>query len=450
MSFLVVTSHIHRTIYTFNLFPSDDENDVEEQSVGIIATRFYILFLFIGVIILGFYTSLAKRTQTSTVISPSLSEFNKLQSLHSSTLICSCSRFSMSYRRIIAISPQYHQICSSEFLEKTWLSYFELKEVKPNTTLFTGVDFRISGQSFFTLMRDLCKFSKVTVDNAIRSFQSDRLVTVNALSHTQFNDEIKTRFKQFEQQTIASFVNLLELIRSSIQTNRLVSSLLNDVGLSSSFNKLTSKWSPILHYRDVENSSCSCAYSSQCTRPQGFYLQSDDRDINPRIIIPGLVIGCYTIDSLLFSTLECLYEQKCVKLLLDMYYFDAVGLLKPLNTRTTRIQSLHKDNSRFSPNTTVESILAQLFIEHWNTSENFTAYYRQCAPKQCTYSIIRRFDTAYMIAMMLGFYSGLSAILEIILPSLVRSIRRRWKRQQHNTDSLEITGKKISWHQRCL
>lgn len=36
--------------------------------------------------------------------------------------------------------------------------------------------------------------------------------------------------------------------------------------------------------------------------------------------------------------------------------------------------------------------------------------------------MIRCFDTAYVIAIMLGFYSELSAILEIVLPSTVRLI----------------------------
>ncbi|CAF1092079.1 unnamed protein product [Adineta steineri] len=430
-----VTSHVHRTIYTFNLFCSDDENDFEEQYVGIISTRFYILFLLIGFIILSFYTSLMKRTQTYTIDYPTLIEFNQLQSLYSSTLICSCSRFSMSYNRIMSISPRYHQICSSEFLEKTWLSYFDLKEINSSTTLFTGVDFRISGQSFFSLLRDLCKLSKETVNNAIRLFRSRRLVTLNTFSEIQFHDETKIRLKLFQQQTIASFVNLIQLIRSSIQTNRLITDLLNDAGFSPNFNNKTSKWSPIFYYRNIDNSSCSCAYSSQCIRSQGFYLQSDDRDSNPKIIIPGLVLGCYTIDSLLFSNLQCLYQQKCIQLLIDMYYFDAVGLFHPLNNRTAHIQSLEKNKTRFTPNTTIESIVSQLFVEDWRTSKNFSAYYRRCAPKQCTYNIIRRFHMTYMITIMLGFYSGLSVILEIILPHLVRFIRQQWKKRQHNIDS---------------
>jgi hypothetical protein len=48
----------------------------------------------------------------------------------------------------------------------------------------------------------------------------------------------------------------------------------------------------------------------------------------------------------------------------------------------------------------------------------------------------------YMIAMMLGFYGGLSVILEIILPPIVKSIRQRW----HKRDPINSTmaGEKLS------
>jgi hypothetical protein len=126
-----------------------------------------------------------------------------------------------------------------------------------------------------------------------------------------------------------------------------------------------------------------------------------------------------------------------------MYDFDVKGLLQPLDIRITHIQPLRKENSRFSPNTTVESIVSQQFIEDWGTSTNFTAYYERCSPKQCTYSIARRFNRTYMLAMMLGFYSGLSVILETTLPHFIRFIRRRWIKQQPNTGNTQIIGNHV-------
>ncbi len=441
MVYLVVTSCVHRTIYTFNLFPPDDPNDIEEQRVGIIATRLYILFLLTGLIIFGFYVSLTERTETKTIHSPSLIQFRQLKSDHASTLACPCTRLSMSYGRVMKISPRYHPICSSEFVTKTWLSYFDFVEVNSTPQVyFFGADFRMSGQSFFTIIRDLCQVAKDSVDNAIRSFLSRRLVTVNILPYPKFDSITKTRVKRFEQETISGFINLPILLRSSFHTNHLVTNLLTSARFTSIYDYEKSKWVPGFQPQNIYNNSCSCAHSSQCVRPQGFYPRFDGNNLDLKVAIPGLVLGCYTIDSLLLSTLECLYQKECLKILTDMYDFDAVGMIRPLNNSIVLIQPLSKENSRFPPNTTFESILSQLFIENWGATRNFTAYYEKCAPKHCTFKITRRFNRSYMIAMLLGFYSGLGFVLEAILPCFVRFIRRRWTKQKRNTDNRQITG----------
>ena len=442
--FLVVTSYISYRIKTFNLFPSDNKEDIEEEKVGIISTRLYLLFILIGLIILGIYTSLVERTYTYTSPFPSIIEYKRLRSIHSSTLVCSCSRFSMSYGRIMSISPRYHPICSSEFIEKSWFSYFDLTETNLNTTFFMGRDFRISGLAFFNIMRYLCQTANETIENGIRSFYSRRLVTVNVLPTKQFNDQTKIRLKQFEQETKASFVNLPELLRSSFHINHLVTNLLTSAAFSMTFDNQTFKWTPIFYPQDIHNSSCSCAFSSQCVRPQGFYLQNDGTSLYPKIIIPGLVLGCYTIDSILLSNLQCLFDKQCLKLLLNMHQFDAIGTLKPLDNRTLQIKPLRKENTRFPPNTTISSIVSQIFVEDWGTNKNFTAYYERCAPKECTYTVPRRFDWTNLITIMLGFYSGLSVILDIILPDSVRFIRRKWKKRQPNTNNQTTTGNNIS------
>ena len=433
----VIVPHLHRTIYNFSIFSSDDP---EEERAGILATRLYLIFLLIGLLILGFYTSLALRTQMRTIDDPPLDTFEELHFLHASTLICPCTNFSMSHARIMSIAPRYHQICSSQFLEDYWLSYFGRVEKEKDTVAFLALDFRILGQSFFDLTRIFCQTSKQTVHDALRVFRSDRLVTANAFSRSQFNLETCARLEQFKRQTIAAFLNLIELVRSTIQANGLVTELWSSAGPISRFDEKTSTWSLRFRARQFFNNSCSCALSNQCTRPLGFYCEADTIYSEPNITVRGLVIGCYAIDSFLLSTLECLFDRECIRLIIDSYEFDVVGLLRPLDIRALNIAPLENSTSRFPPQTSMERIVSQLFIEDWSTSNNFTAYYTRCAPKKCTYTIRQRFDRAYMVTVMLGFYGGISALLEIILPPLVKLARSRWvkrrSRQQKTTNSL--------------
>ncbi|CAF1006039.1 unnamed protein product [Rotaria sordida] len=442
-----VTAYVHRTIHNFNLFTSDNKDNPEDERIGIIATRLYIFLILIGLIILGFYTLLLKRNQTRTVKLPSLSTFETLYSMHSSTLNCPCSRFSMSYARIMSLSPHYHSICSSEYLEDYWLSYFGRVEIDLDTIEFISTDFRISGQSFFDLIRILCETANEVVESALRVFRSNRLVTISALSRSQFHIETMIRLKQFEQQTIASFLDLIELIRSSIQTNQLAEEMWTNIGPLSVYNNETSKWSFRFRPRNFYTNSCSCAISNECIRPVGFYFQIDTIHSTPNITVPGLVLSCYAIDSLLLSTLECFYDEKCIKILIDNYDFDVVGLVRPLDNRAVQIKPLRHKTSRFYPNTTINEIFSQLFIENWINSSNFTSYYTRCAPSQCTYTVRKRFDIAYMLAIMLGFYGGLSAILEIILPPLVKIGSQQWSKRKnpiHLDNSNEVTTDTIT------
>jgi hypothetical protein len=344
----------------------------------------------------------------------------------------------MSYDRIISITPRYHQICSSEFLQDYWLSYFNRIELKENLINLIKHDFRINGQSFFEMIHIFCQAANDTVQNSFRLFQLTRLFTINTLSRSQFHLEMNSYLKHFEQQTIHSFINFIKLIRSSIHTNHLV----NEGWTSTKSDNQTSKWSLHFQPQDFYTNSCSCILSKTCTRPLGFYLQSDNIYSQPNVTIPGLVLGCYPVDSFLSSTLECLFKKKCIKLLIDMYDFDVVGLVRQLDNRIINIQPLHDKNSRFHPNTTMEVIVSQLFMENWTTSSNFTAYYTHCAPTHCTYSTRQRFDMTYMIAMMLGFYGGLSVLLEIILLPLVKYVRQQWYKRNLVNSTME--GEKIS------
>lgn len=332
----------------------------------------------------------------------------------------------MSYDRIVSMTPEYHQICSSEFLEDYWLSYFNQTELKE---YLINPDFRNTGQSIFELIRIFCQTANNTIENAFHLFQSNRLFTINTLSRLQFNSEINSYLKHFQRQTIDSFINLIKLIRSSIHTNHLVTESWTSAGSEFNFNNQTMKWSLHFQPKNFYTNSCSCILSKTCTRPLGFYLQSDNIDSQPNVTIPGLVLGCYPVDSVLSSNLECLFQKKCIKLLIKMYDFDVVGLVRPLDKRIINIQPLRNKNTRFPPNTTMEEIASQLFIENWAISSNFSAYYAHCEPTHCTYTTRQCFDITYMITMMLGFYGGLSVILEITLVPLVKYVRQKWHKR---------------------
>ena len=336
----------------------------------------------------------------------------------------------------MSISARYHSICSSDYLKEDWLAYFGRVEINFDQVGFLTTDFRTTGQSFFNLLRILCQTSSETIENALFAFRNNRLVTMNVLSAEEFYLETSRRMKSFQSQTIASFVHLIQFIRTAIQTNQLAEGIWTNLGPFSIYNNETNEWSLKFRPRDFYTNSCSCALSNECTRPVGFYWQNDNSRSKPNQTVPGLVLGCFVIDSVLLSTLECLYEKQCIQMLVDNYDFDVQGLVYPLNDHAKNIKSLSNENSRFLPNTTINEIFSQLFLEEWVNASNYSSYYHRCQPSQCTYSIGKRFSFSFMTTKMLAFCGGLSALLSVLVPPIVKLFIQRKRSTDDNRQSL--------------
>ena len=174
------------------------------------------------------------------------------------------------------------------------------------------------------------------------------------------------------------------------------------------------------------DNGCSCGTSSSCTRSQGFYCTATscfNGSTQPIQTIPGLVHSCLPMDSLLASSLKCFYNASCIQILINWRSFDSYNITTdPRLRNVTELDPLL--NSSFSYDTTLDKIVSQLFIEDWTDSSNFSEYYTQCAPSECTYTYEERFSTAYLISTVLGIVGGLSVALRILILPMVKLNRR--------------------------
>ena len=55
---------------------------------------------------------------------------------------------------------------------------------------------------------------------------------------------------------------------------------------------------------------------------------------------------------------------------------------------------------------------------------NFSAYYNQCAPSQCNYIYEEQFSIPYLISTVCAVIGGLSVALRILIPPVVKLLRR--------------------------
>ncbi|CAF4364741.1 unnamed protein product, partial [Rotaria sordida] len=114
--------------------------------------------------------------------------------------------------------------------------------------------------------------------------------------------------------------------------------------------------------RMFSNGTCNCVTSTTCQEPM--------RIGPPNLVIPGLVVGCWPIDGLGMSTLECFYSSSCIESIINFlnYYTQMDGsppvdfvlptvptfIVTPLNSSIP---------SRFPPNITIGKLIDELFSE---------------------------------------------------------------------------------------
>ena len=432
---MTLSRPIHQRIVTLNLFPL--LSDIKD---GIYATRVYFLTLYIALLILIFYASISVQLRTITISHPSLDVYEKLHNQYSSTIVCPCTRLSMPYQSVMNVQLRFHQICSSDFVNgDVWLLYFGmLSEI-----YFYAYDFRIMGLELFRLLEILCKMAIDTVQNELKVFNDTQSVSVEVMTKDRFNAQTSVLIGQFQRQVFerkkknlvedfssdhfqvgTSLLDLFALIRTSIQLNQL-----DNFGGTVAFLAQLVEDDPasicLILNNDFDN-GCSCGTDTSCAGGQGFYcggLSCSSDILEPNQTIPGLVRSCLLIDSLLASSLQCFYNASCIHMLIELRSFE-VGELE-YDPRLLDIHPLDSTiKSRFLPETTLDPIFSQLFIEDWSNSSNFTAYYNQCAPDQCTYTYQERFNRAYLISTILGIIGGLSVALKILIPPIITLLRR--------------------------
>lgn len=144
----------------------------------------------------------------------------------------------------------------------------------------------------------------------------------------------------------------------------------------------------------VDYEGCNCGVSPKCTQPSG-----------------GMLTGCYPIEALLQSTLQCFYNQQCI---------DSYGNFKALNLSVS---------SRFDVNSTVEFILRELMVEKYLINTSYNKYFAECAPSSCSYSYIGHRNAIDSMITLVELYGGLAIITGWITALIMRLCRRRIQRR---------------------
>ncbi|CAF3831351.1 unnamed protein product, partial [Adineta steineri] len=406
-----------------------------------------------SIVCLLLFTSLKSQTVTIIEQNPSLTKYKQLQTLYPDTLTCPCANTSMPYLTFVSLSPVFHQVCSSDLISESWISL--LSNSTPADVII-GTWFSKAAQ-YFGLLSSICQLASLTATENIHGFYARTFVTSYVLIERDFNIQVNATVKQLTESIVISFSLFNIMTRLFIQADQPITVaptsdtqiILNLINTTDDTNnsqalQFTFRFQTISKNYS-ENIICQCVADPNCQGPipfaiertigisllPGFHFGQYPSDY----VAPGLVDGCYSIDLLLLSTLQCFYtDSDCIH---ELFYYINKTYQASTNNPNLYAHPLiyNQTSTRFPPNTSVSSIVEEMMIEQWNTSLSFSDYYKACAPTYCTYTQIKHTETfSELLVTLISTVGGLVMVLRLITFQFVKFVfsllRKKPKKQQ--------------------
>lgn len=392
------------SVATLNLFPSiPPSSDAHELRTQAISTRTFLTSLAITTTILFLYTSVSTITKTVIVNAPTQFQYSQLYASYPQTLSCPCAKVSITYEKFLHVDYSLHQVCASNFTTNQWIEYFSQF---PNDLDWRQDEFRIISASAIQSVRVLCDLITTTITYGLNQFHSSAYISGVVIPSNLLRSEVDSSANRYRTSMTNSFLISLALMRDTTQTNALFSALVTNYYLYNHGDHI--------HMRTKSYSNCYCSSSAICVRPTSLYEYVTRTRL---FAVPGVYIGCYVMESVLQSTLECFYNQSCLTQLQSAYNSSLTPLqVTPLNPSQASV---------YTPNSTVQQLIDKLMIEEWSATVMYDRYYDECKPVQCTYSYQARNDAIYIITTVVGLVGGLITILRLTVPRLIKLARKK-------------------------
>ena len=318
---------------------------------------------------------------------------------------------SIGFSEFIRLDVTYHPVCSSDFTSQPWID----ATFNESVTGISPVDVRKTLSAFWQSVRSLCDLVQTSVLDGFDDFKAKSFVSPEAQTREYLQTQARLNLNFSLETSLAKLQRNLLMIRQSISGNQFISGLNTNYDLFS--YDYPSDGSTIDAIPVVLPDGCSCFDKSGC--PQETRLFANQSTTNGTIV-PGMMFNCQPFDGALASSLECFYQPSCLSLIQQVLFIPVTP------------PPLASAGSRFSPTTTVQSLVDELMIEQLIDETLFSQYYTRCDPTYCIYLYSRRFDVLFMVTLVISAFGGLSMmtkLLSSLLVKLIATLRSRWARR---------------------
>lgn len=239
------------------------------------------------------------------------------------------------------MQAEFHPICSSHFVTRIWSDALAFE----NASHFLPMDIRATLSAQFQLLSSLCSIAQQIVDDELNNFLAIQFITTDVIANNSLRLQVRDLCRVLLNKTIvykvdvstSSFQNSissslsrsLEFIRQTSLGNRVSSAIgLSSINYNSTNITFYNVFSVFCANKALSTSFCSCLQSYGCKIPAGIYNVKIPDVISTSTnciisvstntiltIFDNFYVGCLPIESLLLSSLTCLYKVSCLQTL---------------------------------------------------------------------------------------------------------------------------------------
>ncbi|CAF1200007.1 unnamed protein product [Adineta ricciae] len=381
---------IYENMINLNLFENKltDAKYLYEQRF---TTRLFILFFTILFIIISIFVIISKQSQLIMISQPSEEDYQQLNDKYGSLVTCPCSQISVPYGTFLNINFVIHQMCSSDLVSVEWINYlssFNPMNVTDWIIPSVAQDFRIFGASYFQLLQVFCQLANKTIENAQNVFLTTEFINNNLISPDIFYQKSTDLMEIFIRTTQNTFiqsyqwlevVNIINLFITGTESNFDGSIIDQQLILS---DKLLHQAVFIRYGVLAGVGPCKCSTrSNNCAVGLLLFKNASDM-LDDAQFFSEIPYGCIPWKGFVGSTIDWWYDASYINDIRNTYIAAMPTSFSPFVIPLNRLTN--DSFSQIQAKYLIENMFIETIVE---SPANFSAFYHQCAPRSCSYTI---------------------------------------------------------------
>ena len=291
-------------------------------------------------------------------------------------------------------------------------------------------------------LKIFCRNSQRAISYSLIGLRSSSVISNELMSESLLDIQIQIQKEYLQSASGWHLSVLIDFYKLVTTSNHMIMGLGTNAQFYIPTNQ-SSQATVVVNAYQVSNSTipCYCLGIDSCVTPGQIYQMNKfstfgfyNFDFVQGQVVPvdGIRVGCFALDSVLSSTLQCYYNRSCLDLLVQNS-----TLSNPLHLSSANENTI---------NETVEFFVESLFIKQWFFNTSYSDYYSQCAPNTCVYSFNRRNNFFIIFITVFSALGGLNTILRVLIPTLLKTFDT--VKEKRRSQNMVRQSEMIPWLQR--